>query len=59
MAKKIQLMGISNAIVDVLTQVSSDFLEEIQAEPGSMNLIDMEKANQLYLMFDETKEMFK
>jgi len=57
MANKIQLMGISNAIVDVLTQVSSDFLEEIQAEPGSMNLINMEKANQLYLMFDETKEM--
>lgn len=57
MTKKAQLIGISNAIVDVLTQVSLDFLEEIQAEPGSMNLINMEEANQLYLMFEETKEM--
>ena len=57
MTKKAQLIGISNAIVDVLTQVSLDFLEEIQAEPGSMNLINMEEANQLYLMLEETKEM--
>ena len=57
MTKKTQLIGISNAIVDVLTQVSLDFLEEIQAEPGSMNLINMEEANQLYLMLEETKEM--
>ena len=57
MTKKTQLIGISNAIVDVLTQVSLDFLEQIQAEPGSMNLINMEEANQLYLMLEETKEM--
>ena len=57
MTKKTQLIGISNAIVDVLTQVSLDFLEQIQAEPGSMNLINIEEANQLYLMLEETKEM--
>ena len=57
MTQKTQLVGISNAIVDVLAQVSTDFLIDIQAEPGSMNLIDEKEANQLYRMIKETKEM--
>ena len=30
MSEKTQLIGISNAIVDVLTQVSMEFLKEMQ-----------------------------
>ena len=40
MPEKTQLLGISNAIVDVLTKVSMEFLKDMQIKPGSMNLID-------------------
>ena len=36
MTDTIQLLGISNAIVDVLAHVDEDFLNGIGAEPGSM-----------------------
>ena len=35
----VQLLGISNAIVDVLAHVEEDFLESIGAAKGSMTLI--------------------
>ena len=46
----VQLLGISNAIVDVLAHVDHDFLEQIGAEPGSMTLIDKNRAKEVYTM---------
>ena len=57
MQKKTQLIGISNAIVDILSKVNYDFLVDINAEPGSMNLIDASEADLLYQKLTKTKEM--
>ncbi len=43
-----QLLGISNAIVDVLSTASSELLAEIDAPPGSMTLIDRDRAVEIY-----------
>jgi hypothetical protein len=48
MSKPIQLLGISNAIVDVLAHVDEEFLEKIAAARGSMTLIDGERAREIY-----------
>ena len=53
----IQLLGISNAIVDVLAHVDHDFLETIGAEPGSMTLIDKDRAKEVYNMMGPATEM--
>ncbi|HSG98092.1 MAG TPA: adenosine kinase [Woeseiaceae bacterium] len=53
----IQLLGISNAIVDVLAHVDHEFLETIGAEPGSMTLIDKERAKEVYNMMGPATEM--
>ncbi len=42
------VLGIGNAIVDVLSQTSDDFLVAEGLVKGSMNLIDAERAEQLY-----------
>ena len=57
MNHQIQLLGISNAIVDVLAHVDHDFLETIGAEPGSMTLIDNERAREVYSMMGPATEM--
>ena len=57
MTDQIQLLGISNAIVDVLTHVDHEFLERIGAEPGSMTLIDKERAKDIYNMMGPATEM--
>lgn len=48
MSDSVQLLGVSNAIVDVLAQVSHEFIAQLGAEPGSMNLIDAEQAHAIY-----------
>lgn len=48
MSDSVQLLGVSNAIVDVLATVSHDFIEELGCVPGSMNLIDAEQAKVIY-----------
>lgn len=57
MSAKVQLLGISNAIVDVLAHVNSAFLDRIGAEPGSMTLIDKERAKDIYNMMGPATEM--
>lgn len=57
MPAKVQLLGISNAIVDVLAHVDDAFLERIGAEPGSMTLIDKERAKDIYNMMGPATEM--
>jgi len=52
-----QLLGISNAIVDVLAQVDEKFLEEIGAPRGSMTLIDKDRARAIYAKMNATTEM--
>lgn len=53
----IQLLGISNAIVDVLAHVDHNFLNSIGAEPGSMTLIDRDRATEVYNMMGPATEM--
>lgn len=57
MTDSVQLLGISNAIVDVLAHVEPDFLEEIGAPPGSMVLIDEQQARDLYSRMGPATEM--
>jgi sugar/nucleoside kinase (ribokinase family) len=56
MHKSIQLLGISNAIVDVLAYVDDGFLKKIEAPPGSMTLIDRERAREIYEMMGPATE---
>jgi len=48
MSSKSQLVGISNAIVDILAQVDHEFLTRLGAAPGSMTLIDAAEADAVY-----------
>lgn len=57
MTNKTQLIGISNAIVDILTHVDDDFLVKIGAPLGSMTLIDEEQARSIYSMMGPATEM--
>ena len=44
----LDLVGIGNAIVDVLTTTEDSLLEKLSLNKGSMNLIDENKAKELY-----------
>lgn len=57
MARETHLLGISNAIVDVLAHVDEAFLEKIGAPRGSMTLIDEERAHEIYDMMGPATEM--
>lgn len=57
MAHKVQLLGISNAIVDVLAHVDHALIERIGLVPGSMNLIDRKRAHDIYEMMGPATEM--
>lgn len=57
MTDSIQLLGISNAIVDVLAHVDTEFLGSIGAEPGSMTLIDQDRAHEIYNRMGPATEM--
>ncbi|MEO1203405.1 MAG: adenosine kinase, partial [Pseudomonadota bacterium] len=52
-----QLLGISNAIVDILAHVDDAFLTEIEAAPGSMTLIDEARAKSIYAKMGPATEM--
>jgi adenosine kinase len=57
MTEATDLLGISNAIVDVLAHVDQDFLEKIGAPSGSMTLIDEDRAQEIYGMMGPATEM--
>ena len=57
MENNFNILGISNAIVDILSQVTDDFLVELNAEPGSMMLINESDASNLYKKMQQKKEM--
>lgn len=57
MNQSVQLLGISNAIVDVLAHIEDDVLEKLGAAPGSMTLIDLQRAREIYSMMGPATEM--
>ena len=57
MTHSVQLLGISNAIVDVLSHIEDDFLDKIGAVPGSMTLVDLDRAREIYSMMGPATEM--
>lgn len=57
MAHDIQLLGISNAIVDILAHVDHALVDRIGLVPGSMNLIDQQRAHDIYEMMGPATEM--
>lgn len=57
MTRNKQLLGISNAIVDVLAHVEPSFIREIGAVTGAMNLIDEERARDIYSRMGPATEM--
>ena len=46
--KKYQVVGIGNAVVDVITTAKDTFLDQMNIEKGIMQLIDRERAEILY-----------
>jgi sugar/nucleoside kinase (ribokinase family) len=57
MTDSTRLLGISNAIVDVLAHVDDEFLDTIGAPPGSMTLIDESRAHEIYDLMGPAMEM--
>ena len=57
MSQQTQLLGISNAIVDILAHVENEFISEIGAERGAMNLIDEDRAREIYEKMGPATEM--
>jgi sugar/nucleoside kinase (ribokinase family) len=57
MSGETHLLGISNAIVDVLAHVDEDFLAKIGAPRGSMTLIDEDRAHEIYELMGPATEM--
>ena len=45
--KKIDLVGVGNAIVDIVTNIDDEFLKKNRLQKGSMNLINLENSNKL------------
>ena len=50
------LLGISNAIVDILTTIGHDELAALEAPPGSMTLIDAARAAEMQSMMIDTQQ---
>jgi len=57
MADETRLLGISNAIVDVLSRVDDALLDRVGAPRGSMTLIDEARAHEIYAMMGPATEM--
>ena len=57
MTYSVQLLGISNAIVDVLAHVDQSFLDSVGAPLGSMTLINEDQAHDIYLKMGPATEM--
>lgn len=55
--KKYQVVGIGNAMVDVLARADDAFLEANGVQKGIMQLIDMERAVELYSRIGPSREI--
>lgn len=54
--KQFQVVGIGNAVVDVITQADDSFLDHMGIEKGIMQLIERERAEVLYGAMGERKQ---
>ncbi len=54
--KKYQVVGIGNAIVDVLTRAEDTFLDQMGIEKGIMQLVEKDRAELLYASMSERVE---
>lgn len=52
MTKRFQVVGIGNAVVDVITQCDDDFVTRMGIEKGIMQLVDQERGEVLYSAMD-------
>ena len=57
MAKKYDVVGMGNAVSDVISQASDTFLEHMGIEKGIMQLIEQERAQILYGAMENRTEM--
>jgi len=57
MTSPVTVLGISNAIVDVLAHADDEILAEVGAPKGSMTLIDQEQAEKIYALMGPATEM--
>lgn len=57
MSKRVQLLGISNAIVDVLAHVDEVVFAKLGVPRGSMTLVDEARAREIYEMMGPATEM--
>ena len=55
--KKIDLVGIGNAIVDIITNIDDEFLKRNLLEKGSMNLINLENSDKILKECGITKQI--
>ena len=53
--KNIELLGIGNAVTDVLVSVDYEFLDKENLSPGTMQLVDAEALDQLIKKFKKNK----
>ena len=54
--KKYNVLGIGNAVVDVISQSSDLFLEKMDIEKGIMQLVDRDRGELLYNSMDNRKQ---
>jgi len=55
MAKRFDVYGIGNALVDIVTEVNLDFFVKNQVEKGLMTLVDEKRQDQLMKVIDMKK----
>ena len=55
--KKFDLIGLGNAIVDIIVNIEDEFLEINNLDKGSMNLIDTDKSQRLLENCKVTKQI--
>lgn len=57
MSKRFQLVGIGNAIVDVIAQADDSFLDHMGIEKGIMQLVERDRAEVLYAAMEHRTQM--
>ena len=55
MSDLLDVVGIGNALVDVLSHQDDDFIRDIGVAKGAMTLVDGERSAELYSMVDERR----
>ena len=51
---KYQVVGIGNAVVDVITQSTDAFLDEMSIDKGIMQLVDQDRSEALFNKIDQS-----